>query len=196
MSAGPREVPVIVLAAGDASRFGSPKQLAPWKGTTLLKHAARTALDARVGPVLVVLGAMADRMSEELAGLGVTTHEHHGWREGMGSTIAAAIGVQRQRWSIAPAVIVMACDQPRLTATHLQALVDRHRSVPCDAVASSYAGTIGIPALFDTRLAARLDALQGERGAKRLLESVRTESVPLPGGELDIDRPGDLTASN
>lgn len=188
-------VPVIVLAAGGSERFGTPKQLAPWHGTTLLRHAVRTALDAGTGPVIVMLGAHAPALRDHLADSGVTCLEHSSWREGMGSTIARAAAHVSSHWPAAAGLIVMACDQPRVTDAHLRALVDRHRELRCEAVASAYAGTIGIPALFDGSLATRLSDLQGDRGARLLLESVRTESVALPGGELDIDRPSDTQST-
>ena len=51
---------IVVLAAGASRRMGRPKQLETWQGQPLLRHVAATALEAQLGPVIVVLGAHAD----------------------------------------------------------------------------------------------------------------------------------------
>ena len=48
---------IVLIAAGESRRLGTPKQLLPWAGHTLLRHAALTALEADLGPVIVVLGS-------------------------------------------------------------------------------------------------------------------------------------------
>ena len=58
---------IIVLAAGKGSRMGEPKQLLTFEGETLLRRAARAALETRERPVVVVLGFYADAMQEAVA---------------------------------------------------------------------------------------------------------------------------------
>jgi CTP:molybdopterin cytidylyltransferase MocA len=55
----------VVLAAGGASRFGSSKQLAELDGMPLLQHAVDAILAVpAIDPVVVVLGAQAERVRE------------------------------------------------------------------------------------------------------------------------------------
>ena len=57
---------IILLAAGRSSRMGKPKQLLPYKGKSLLVHAAITATATGLTPVTVVLGANGQLMEKEL----------------------------------------------------------------------------------------------------------------------------------
>jgi molybdenum cofactor cytidylyltransferase len=97
----------------------------------------------------------------------------------------------------AGAVLMLACDQPRLTADHLRALIHRFafQSEP-SIVASAYAEVLGIPAVFPRDAFARLCALEGDKGARALLVDPPCPLIPMPfaGGEVDIDSPDDLSA--
>ena len=65
-------IAAIILAAGQSSRMGQPKQLLHWKGVALVRRAAQAALDAEgIGLVVVVTGAYADAVKDVLAGLNV-----------------------------------------------------------------------------------------------------------------------------
>src|SRR5689334_6760849 len=63
---GAGKIGIILLAAGASSRMGSPKQLLRIKGISLIRRAAEQATDSGCQPVVVVLGANADRIAPEL----------------------------------------------------------------------------------------------------------------------------------
>jgi molybdenum cofactor cytidylyltransferase len=86
----------------------------------------------------------------------------------------------------APGVVILACDQPAVTAEHLRLLAEGGDAV----VASAYAGRKGVPVYFPARVFGALLALQGDTGARVLLREAR--AVELPGGELDVDTIQDL----
>jgi CTP:molybdopterin cytidylyltransferase MocA len=92
------------------------------------------------------------------------------------------------------AAVITVCDQPSVTAAHLESLVAAWRSTGSSIVASSYAGTGGVPALFADTHFAELRQLRGDRGAGPLLASHAgsLHLIPLAGGEVDIDTPADL----
>ena len=52
----------IVLAAGEARRFGKPKQLLDWRGEPFVRAVAKTALEAGLFPVIVVTGAYHEQV--------------------------------------------------------------------------------------------------------------------------------------
>jgi molybdenum cofactor cytidylyltransferase len=91
--------------------------------------------------------------------------------------------------------LILSCDQPRLSAAHLRALIEAFavQSQPT-IVASAYAGVHGVPAVFPRRVFADLLALKGDKGARALLVKPLCPVIALAfeGGEEDIDQPGDL----
>jgi molybdenum cofactor cytidylyltransferase len=93
-------------------------------------------------------------------------------------------------------VLVLVCDQPRLTADHLRQLLDLHKATDnLGITASVYGQRAGVPAIFWSRLFPALLASQGDRGARDLIRASTAEvqGIPWPEGELDIDRPEDLS---
>ncbi len=84
---------LIILAAGGSTRLGAPKQLLEYGGKTLIRRAAETALATPFRPVIVVLGAEAARVKDELAGLDVLIIENPAWPSGMGSSIRAGMAL-------------------------------------------------------------------------------------------------------
>jgi CTP:molybdopterin cytidylyltransferase MocA len=85
----------------------------------------------------------------------------------------------------ADGVVLMACDQPAVTAEHLRSLMKSG-----EATASAYAGRRGVPAYLPSAAFAQLMDLRGDAGARELLHEAT--AVELVGGELDIDTAEDL----
>lgn len=185
---------VIVLAAGASTRMmGSPKQLLPFRGRNLLRHAAETALASRGGPVIVVLGAQCERLRAEIDDLPLLVVENELWAEGMGASIRAGITALKEKCPEISGALLMLCDQPFVTPESLNEMLAAYESGGAAAVASEYDGAPGVPALFDRSLFPELLALQGPAGAKRVLQRHRGEllCLPLPAGALDVDTPAD-----
>ena len=110
----------IILAAGAASRMGQPKLLLPWKGEALICHAARTALAARLEPVIVVTGSGAAEMSAALQGLEVNVVHNPDWQTGQSTSVRAGLRALPQQTQ---AVIFLLGDQPYISPELLEALV-------------------------------------------------------------------------
>jgi molybdenum cofactor cytidylyltransferase len=189
-----------VLAAGESRRLPGPKQLLRFRGVTLLRHAAQTAVAAGAGPVVVVLGAAstARQLRFELVDLDVTIAENARWKDGMSSSIRAGLDALEQAGP-PDAALIMTCDQPHVTAALLKQLVAAYGASPPPtrppAVACAYAGTVGVPALFDRSLFAELRELEHDQGAKRILERhlPRIARIPFEQGAVDIDTPEDVS---
>ena len=194
-------VAAIILAAGESRRLGQLKQLLRLEGETLVERAVRLAGEAGARPVLAVLGAEVGRIRaevdfERLGSLyGATVVMHDGWEEGVGSSIHAAMEALGEQAPDARGVLILGCDQPRLTAAHLRGMMDEFERQPGAAmVASTYAGIEGIPAIFPREAFEELRELGGDRGARSILRRGKwpLAGVAFAGGEVDIDRPGDL----
>jgi molybdenum cofactor cytidylyltransferase len=175
----------VIVAAGASARMGEPKQLVSLAGETLLERAVRVAREAGCSPVVMVLGAEAERVSSSCNLGDAVVAVNQRWREGMASSIRA--GIEALRAGIAGigevhGVVVMTCDQPAVTAEHLRAL-----AATGEVTASEYAGRRGVPAYFPASSFVALQALTGDAGARELLRGAR--AVELNGGELDVDTP-------
>lgn len=183
---------IIILAAGEASRMGSPKQLLPFRDVPLVRHAALTALAAGLGPVVVVLGAHAHDVRAVLGDLDVTLVVNEAWRGGMGSSIQAGIGAVERTGDVHGLVLTLA-DQPLVTAGMLQTLVRRGADEGSAIVASHYAGTVGVPAYFAREMWPALLALAPDQGCKRVILTAgdRAALVECPEAAFDIDTPDD-----
>lgn len=188
---------IIVLAAGASQRLGPdrPKQLLPFRDTTLLAHAAGTALAARIesGPVVVVLGHEAERMRAELSGLDVEVAVNAAWREGMGASVRCGVAAVEKLWPGVKAVAIMTCDQPLVPPRVIRELAEIVVSGKSRIAACGYGGAVGVPAAFARRLFPSLLQLEGDRGARALLlarlEDVQV--VPCPEAAVDIDTDAD-----
>lgn len=188
-------IPAIVLAAGASRRLGRPKQLLEIEAETLLCRAIRMAREAGADPVLVVLGASAETISGSVPLEQTIVVLNCEWEEGIASSIRAGIRVTVSCASDAPGVILMTCDQPRLSSGHLRTLIERFRGSSESAIAAStYGGVRGTPAVLPRGAFPRLLALQGDKGARSILADPQQAVVELPfeGGEIDIDTPADL----
>ncbi|MDY7226276.1 nucleotidyltransferase family protein [Hyalangium rubrum] len=182
----------VVLAAGGSSRLGRPKQLLVHEGRTLVRRVAEAAVAAGLSPVVVVLGARAEEVASELAGLPVRTVHNPAWEAGMGSSLHVGV---RALGEPVDAALVMLCDQLRVDAAHLQALAETFARTGAPIVASGYGDTRGVPALFARSVFPELEALGADQGARGVIahEPSRVVEVALPGGVEDIDTASDLS---
>jgi molybdenum cofactor cytidylyltransferase len=189
---------IVILAAGNSSRLGRPKQLLPYQGKTLLTHIVMEALAALLQPVVVVTGAHEADIRDSLAGQSADIVYNPEWETGMASGIVAGLG---KALSIEPhlqSVIVAVCDQPYISAELFRALMEKRAASGKGLIACSYSETLGTPVLFDVRYFKELTALSGDEGAKRLLRRYPDDvaAVPFPGGSIDIDTAEDFKRLN
>lgn len=186
---------LVLLAAGGSSRVGTPKQLLVFQGRTLLRRAAEEAVASGCHPVVIVLGAYADRLTGEIVDLPVLVAHNAAWRTGMGSSIRTGIEALMGVGYAVDGVVIAVCDQPFCDASVIRKLLEGHARGEQRIVAASYAGVNGVPTLFDATLVPELLALEGPEGARRIIEAYRDSilSVPFAAGVVDIDTPDDLT---
>ncbi len=179
----------IILAAGESSRLGELKQLVRLNGESLLDRAVRAAIAAGCAPILIVLGAGADEIVGQCDLKVAEQVLNPEWAQGMASSLRVGVAALGER---VDAAIVMTCDQPAVDAAHLRRLIQEGANVALKpgAVASFYAGRKGVPAYLPAALFMLLNLLEGDEGARSLLQDACT--VPLEGGELDVDTPESL----
>ena len=188
-------VAAIILAAGGSSRLGRPKQLLEYHGETLLNRAIRLAHEAGASPVIAVLGGEYRTIRASVLDHTSIPVCNDRWRQGIASSIQEGVRALGVCAPDAAGVLLMGCDQLRLTAEHLRALIDTFMASEAKAiVASAYASAHGVPAVFPRATFADLRALRGDKGARSIIEGVRCPvvDVEFAGGEVDIDLPEDI----
>lgn len=180
---------IVILAAGNSSRLGKPKQLLLHQNKTLLRHSVDEALDARLGPVAVVLGHNAETIAKNISERPLQIVFNPQWQEGLASSISTGLSDIVSRNPPIQSVILAVCDQPFLTASVFQQLLTEHLQTGKGIVASSYADTVGTPALFHRRYFQNLLQLNGAEGAKRIMQFFRDDvtTISFPNGNIDID---------
>lgn len=185
------KIGIVLLAAGESARMGTPKQLLSFLGQPLVRHAATIALASECGPVAVVLGAGADSIQPALDGLDLLVTINSRWSEGMGTSIQS--GLMALANHPVDAVILSLADQPLLTPRTYERLVRAFETTRRSIVTSEYSDTVGVPVLFAREHFAELMALPPDRGCKgvilRHLESAHR--IPCPEAEADLDTPAD-----
>jgi molybdenum cofactor cytidylyltransferase len=181
---------VVLLAAGRSQRFGGPKQLARIGHDSMLRRAVRCAIAIAPAGCVVVLGARAERLEKELAGLPARAVVNRNWRRELATSLSVGIGALPRS---ATAALVMLADQSSLGPGDLALLVAAWRKQPASIVATWAGGVLGPPAVFPRRLFAELRRLRGDKGARDLLRDPgrRTVGVELPRAAFDIDSPAD-----
>jgi molybdenum cofactor cytidylyltransferase len=170
----------IILAAGASARLGHPKQTILLNGETLLDRAVRIAQTADAHETVVVLGAFANEIKTACLLRDCTLVHNELWANGMGTSIRRGIETLRD----SDGALIMTCDMPAVTSTHLQSL-----TATGNLTASFYANKSGVPAYFPRAMFEALSQLEDSRGAGSLLSDAAT--IVLPHGELDIDTPED-----
>ena len=184
---------LIILAAGSASRFGSPKQLAMLNGKRLLQYAIDAGIGVLPDATYVVLGANADTIIQAMDLSTVNIVKNEQWNKGLSSSIHKAVSTIGQQYA---ALLFVAADQVLITSTHLKLLVDTWQQRPSCLVASTFANEMGIPAIFPKGYYKELLNIKGDQGAKGVLKTNRQQVIEVAIAEagVDVDTQTDLSA--
>ena len=181
-----RSIGAVVLAAGESSRLGEAKQLLIFRGETLIRRAVRAAAEAGCDPIVVVIGKVSEEIRQELDGTGAKIVENAEWQRGLGTSIRR--GLTEIAASV-DAIILLTCDQPLVDRGVIAQLIATQEKTGKPIIASSYANTRGVPALFERACFEALLALPDDSGAKKLIEerSDDVSSIAFEEGGIDID---------
>ena len=187
------KIGLIILAAGSATRMGRPKQLLSYQGRSLILHAVEVALASLCQPIIVVLGAYVEQIKPELMPKAVQVVENSQWQEGMSSSIRAGMSMLLKTNSKLDAVIISLADQPLVSPQSFNQLIQSYQETQKVIIASKYNETTGVPALFSNALFPELMQLEGDKGAKALIQKYRDTGLILliPEAAIDIDTPDD-----
>lgn len=179
----------VLLAAGSSSRMGQPKVLLPFNGKTLLQHAIDEIKKVDGTELLVITGCYHLLLKDILEQQQIAFVENTNWRDGMGASIQTGMKHVMQFYPAATSVIILVCDQPFISAGLLYKLISAQMQTHKGIVAAAYNNTTGTPVLFHKKYFAALSLLNGQYGAKKLIQQMNDDvaTVPFPAGAVDID---------
>lgn len=179
----------IILAAGRSSRMGSPKQLLPWKDTTLIGHAVQEALKLQNTEVFVILGAYFESIHEQICHFPVRIIRNLDWEKGMGTSIKKGIGIAMQDELGYDAVLISLVDQPLLDGNHYEMLFSKFRNHPDHIIATELNERIGVPGIFPVNYFNELFQLNADYGARHIITNNKdyTLSISAKNRGVDID---------
>jgi molybdenum cofactor cytidylyltransferase len=183
----------IVLAAGQATRFGECKQLVRLDGKPLLEHVLDNLRRSTIDDVVVVLGAHADEIRAQVHFAGERVVLNPDYTEGMSTSIQAGL---RALPPDADAAMIVLGDQPFVSPRTLNALLDESRGAPSNVIVPTVDGFRGNPVIVPRPLFAEVMDIRGDIGCRAIFgnhpELVRKVAVDDRGIVKDIDTRADL----
>ncbi len=183
------KVGIVILAAGKATRMGSPKQLLKFGNTTLLGTIIEHAQKSNAQSIVCILGAKAELIKTSINRYQVATITNTEYNTGLSSSIVCGVKYMVDRDM--KAVILLLADQPFVTTEYINKLIEQHLTTPEYSIASNYGKKKGVPAIFPHMHFDALLQLKGDIGAKEILNSKenKVKIVPMQPNLLDIDTP-------
>lgn len=181
----------VILAAGNARRFGENKLLALYRGRPLVQWVLE-AVPGFLEPVTVVTQYPA--VEALAAERGFETLRNDAPELGISRSVALSAAALAGRCE---GILFLAADQPRLSRESLEALAAAFAAHPTQIAAAAAGERRGNPAIFPASLLPELTALRGDRGGMQLIRRYpqQVRWIPIPPEELaDVDTPADLAA--
>jgi molybdenum cofactor cytidylyltransferase len=183
----------LILGAGASQRFGPPKQLLPYGGTTMLGWVVDQAQRAAgLDEVVVVLGRAADEVRQRVDFGTARVVENPVFGEGCSSSYRAGIGALN---SESTAIMIILGDLPGVTPEIINGLADVWRKHEPPIALCSYEGRKGHPMIFARSMFSQLVDLHGDKAAWKLVDAnaaaVREVHFDFPYPD-DINTPADF----
>lgn len=178
---------ILILAAGNSSRLGYPKQLIEFEGQTLIERITEIALTVS-DDILIVLGGNTEMIMPKLERFKdtISTTFNPDWHQGMGTSIGVGVEKLADKSDL---ILILLSDQPFISKVLLQNMLQTFANSQNPIVSCVYNQQLGVPMLFDKTVFKELLNLKGERGAKSFLNHYKNSisTVDFPQGIFDID---------
>jgi len=185
---------IILLAAGNSTRMGSPKQLLLYEGKTLLERIVDTSLQVfDNNKIILVLGANHSEIAFQIKDKITLISVNEEWESGMASSIKSGLQTLLNHFPEMERCFISVCDQPYLSSEVFIEMLKLADYSSKEIIAAEYAGTIGVPALFSKKYFKKLLHLSGEQGAKKIIQQNMDDVniFTFDEGAIDIDTPSD-----
>ena len=187
---------ILILAAGNSSRLGRPKQLVSIQGKSLLSKTLTEAQQVADTDIYIVTGAYVKELNDsiDLKPFEVIFNEE--WAKGMGGSISKGItSIMEYNYE---GVIISVCDQPYIGKENFDNLISKYQKSGKLIISSSYAEGSGPPVFFQQKYFEELSKLHGDLGAKEVIRKYKNnvDFVVFEKGNIDIDTEKDISQLN
>jgi molybdenum cofactor cytidylyltransferase len=185
-------VGAVILAAGESRRMGDVNKLClPVDGKPMLLHAVEAVVDAGIEKIWVVTGHESSRIRALLKDYPVGFIHNEDYGDGLSTSLRA--GIEALDADLAGALICLG-DMPRIRPSHIQLLVKNFDpDGPTPICVPVHGKSRGHPVLWPRRYFADIRRLEGDVGARHLLDRYRSRIKPVnvsdDGVLFDIDSP-------
>ena len=181
-------ISAVILAAGESTRMGKPKQLMRLGEVTLVEQTIDNFLNSKVNEIIVVLGHRAEEVASLISNRPVTIAFNPNYRQGMSTSIVAGLSLLNDKTQ---AVMIALGDQPFVDAQTINYLVEEFVAHDQGIAIPVYEGRRGHPVIFDIKYKEELLKLKGDKGGREIIrqysEDVLEVTVNCEGVCVDID---------
>ncbi len=191
-----KSVAAIVLAAGQSTRMAPDHKLlmTDRAGKPIVARTVDNVLSSGARPVIVVIGHREAEIRAVLGRRPVTFVTAADYQTGLSASLRAGLAAVPEA---AAAALICLADMPLVTGRMIDRLIETHDADEGRLiVAPTAAGALGNPVLWDRHYFAELAALEGDRGARALLDGNPDAITTVEIGEpalRDFDTPETLS---
>lgn len=191
----------IILAAGESTRFGRPKQLLQLKGRCLVEWVLDAALASELSRIILVLGHAHQKIQKVLgkkmehAKLQIEVNpdyqkgQSHSLQVGLSGVINAF-----------PAVMFLLADQPLIDAATINCLLNGFWAAKKDICVPTFHGKRGNPTIVSQKFYRHIMKIKGDIGARQIIKAhpdrVLEIAIKNPLFFSDVDTPEDFEKIN
>jgi len=182
----------IILAAGESKRMGRSKLTLPFGRKSIIENVVENAGESKVQQVLIVLGSNRREIEKKISRFPVRIIENPDYSQGMHTSIQCAI---RDVPINIKAVLIMLGDQPSVSSTDINNLIEEYLKSKKGIVLPVFKGKRGHPVLIDLKYRNEINNLNPDIGLREIIrnhsEDIREIKSKSSSILQDIDNPDD-----
>jgi molybdenum cofactor cytidylyltransferase len=179
----------VILAAGAASRIGKAKMLLPYKDKTILEHIVLEVQALNPTCICLVTGKYSNQIKSTIDLPGVAVLDFPDWELGMAASIKFGLQWVLTKIPDVDAILFVVSDQPFIEKQVLFKMINAFQESGKGIVAAKYQAQNGTPVIFHRQYFEKILELQGDKGAKKIVDQHLDDLVTIdfPLGVLDVD---------
>jgi molybdenum cofactor cytidylyltransferase len=192
-------VAIVILAAGAGVRMreSGNKLLAEFDGIPLVKRVASSAIESTGDSVQVVIGHSPQAIRSAIGSISVRFIENADYASGLASSLKAALSDEVV--AAASGAMIMLADMPLVRSADINRMIEAFRSAGgLSIVRARSRGKNGNPVILPRSLFEEAKAIEGDIGARKIVESSRLDVIEVEIGEaalVDVDTPEQIVAA-